>query len=154
VNHAHHVFDIRETPDTVFASITTAGGLSSWWTTSVQAGTAERGSLFLFRSRGPFDPQLRMTEIESPSLVAREGVSGHDAWATTTLPVQPDRIEGGTMVSFRHRTGADRSDDAVASASFDWRHHLDSLRILCETGRGKPCRSGTPAARVGATTPV
>ena len=83
MNLFHHVCDIQAPPETVFASITTAEGLSSWWTTEVTADTAECGSLFLTTFRGPFNPQLRITEIESPSLVAWEGVSGHDAWGTT-----------------------------------------------------------------------
>jgi hypothetical protein len=92
----------------VFTAITTADGLSSWWTTKVAGDTAQRGSLFLF--------------------------------------------DGGTMVSFWHQLGADRPDDAVASANFNWGYYLDSLRLLCETGQGKPYQSGTPSARVGATT--
>lgn len=152
MNLIHHVFDIQAPPETVFTSITTTDGLSSWWTTMVQADTDERGSLFLFTFRGPFNPRLRIAEIESPSLVRWEGVSGHDAWGRTTLRFQLDRIEGGTMVSFWHQMGADRPDDAVASANFNWGYYLDSLRLLCETGQGKPFQSGTPGARVGATT--
>lgn len=40
----------------------------------------------------------------------------------------------------------------VASANFNWGYYLDSLRLLCETGHGKPYQSGAPGARVGATT--
>ncbi|MGO8862960.1 MAG: SRPBCC family protein [Acidimicrobiales bacterium] len=151
MNLIHHVFDIQAPPETVFASITTADGLSSWWTTKVNADTALRGSLFLFTFRDPFNPQLRITEIESTNLVAWEGVSGHDAWGTTTLRFQLDRADAGTMVRFWHQMGADRPDDAVASANFTWGYYLDSLRLLCETGRGKPYQSGVPGARVGAS---
>jgi uncharacterized protein YndB with AHSA1/START domain len=150
VNLIHHVFDIKAPPELVFGSITTADGLSAWWTTKVQADNAELGSVFLFTFRGPFNPQLRITEIESPSRLTWEGVSGHDAWGTTTLRFQLDRIDGGTMVSFWHQMGADRPDDAVASANFNWGYYLDSLRFHCETGQGKPYQSGAPGARVGA----
>jgi uncharacterized protein YndB with AHSA1/START domain len=149
VNLIHHVFDVQAPPEKVFTSITSADGLSSWWTTKVQADNAERGSLFVFTFRGPFNPQLRITEIESPSLVAWEGVSGHDAWGTTTIRFQLDRIDGGTMVSFSHQMGPDLPDDAVALANFNWGYYLDSLRLLCETGHGKPHPSGAPGARVG-----
>jgi uncharacterized protein YndB with AHSA1/START domain len=152
VSLIHHAFDIQAPPETVFTSITTADGLSSWWTTTVTAGTAELGSLFMLGFRGPFNPRLRITEIERPSVVAWEGVSGHDAWGPTMLRFELDRIEGGTMVNFRHQMGADRSGDAVASANFNWGYYLDSLRLLCETGQGKPYQSGAPGARVGATT--
>jgi uncharacterized protein YndB with AHSA1/START domain len=95
VNLIHHVFDIQAPPETVFKSITSADGLSSWWTTKVQADNAERGSLFRFTFRGPFNPKLRMTEVESPSLVAWEGVSDHDAWGATTIRFQIDSLTAG-----------------------------------------------------------
>ncbi len=85
MNLIHHVLDIQAPPETVFTSVTTADGLSPWWTTKVQADSAELGSLFLLTFRGPFNPQLRITEIESPSRVTWEGVSGHDAWGATTI---------------------------------------------------------------------
>lgn len=66
MNLIHHVFDIKAPPELLFSSITTADGLSAWWTTKVQADNAEIGSLFLFTFRGRFNPQLRITEIESP----------------------------------------------------------------------------------------
>jgi uncharacterized protein YndB with AHSA1/START domain len=152
VNLIHHVFDIQAPPEAVFASITTADGLSSWWTTKVQADSAEPGSLLMFTFRGPFRPQLRITEIEPPVRVTWEGVSGHDAWGATTIRFQLDRIDEGTMVRFWHHIGPDLSRDSVASANFNWGYYLESLRLLCETGRGKPYQSGAPSARVGGTT--
>jgi uncharacterized protein YndB with AHSA1/START domain len=152
VNLIHHVFDIQAPPETVFRSITTAAGLSSWWTTEVQGDSAEVGSQFLFTFRGPFNPQLLITEIESPSRVTWQGVSGHDAWGETTIRFQMDRIDNATLVRFWHQMGPDRTDDAVASANFNWGYYLDSLRLLCETGRGKPYQAGSSRARVGAST--
>ena len=147
----HHVFDIQASPEVVFTAVTTGDGLSSWWTTSVQADIAEPGSRFRFALRGPFNPQLRIREIKSPYLVAWEGADGHDAWGPTSLRFEFDRIDSGTMVSFWHQMGANRTDDAVARANFNWGYYLDSLRLLCETGFGKPFQSGNPGARVGAT---
>ena len=152
MNPIHHVLDVQAPPEAVFTSITTAEGLSAWWTATALEGTATQGSLFLFTFRGRFTPLLRITEIDSPSFVAWEGVSGHDAWGPTSLQFRLDPVEGGTKVSFRHRMGADRPDDAMASANFNWGYYLDSLRLLCETGQGKPYRPGAPGARVGATT--
>lgn len=153
MNLIHHIFDIVAPPETVFAAVTTPSQLAAWWTAGVQADKpAEPGSVFVFTFRGPFQPHLRITEIESPSLVTWEGAGGHDAWGATTIHLRMDRIDGGTKVSFRHQMGADRPDEAVASANFSWGYYLDSLRLLCETGRGKPYRPGDPAARVGATT--
>ncbi len=39
----------------------------------------------------------------------------------------------------------------MGTANFNWGYYLDSLRLLCETGCGKPFRSGATGARVGAS---
>jgi hypothetical protein len=151
VNLLHHVFDIQASQETAFTAVTNGDGLSSRWTNSVQADTAEPGSRFRFAFRGPFNPQLRIPEIEPTSLVAWEGVDGHDPRGPTLLRFEFDRIGNGTMVRFWHQMGVDRTADAVARANFNWGYYLDSLRLLCETGLGKPFQSGNPGARVGAT---
>ena len=152
MNLISHVFDIQAPPETVFCSLTTADGLSAWWTTKVQGDSAARGSLFQFMFRGPFNPQPRIIEIDSPILVVWKGVSGHDAWGATTIRFQLDSVDDSTIVHFWHQMGPDVSEDGFASANFNWGYYLDSLRLLCETGQGKPYRSGSPDARVGAST--
>jgi uncharacterized protein YndB with AHSA1/START domain len=151
VNLIHHVFDVQAPAEMVFTAVTTVDGLSRWWTTSVQADGAQPGSRFQFAFRGAFNPQLRITEIESPSLVAWEGIDGHDAWGPTSLRFEFAPINEGTEVRFWHQMGADRAGDSVARANFNWGYYLDSLRLLCETGFGKPFQSGNHGARVGAT---
>jgi len=152
VNLVRHVFDIQAPPESVFAAITSADGLSSWWTTEVRADDAELGSLFRFTFRGAFAPELRITEIEPPTHVAWEGVRGHDAWGATTIRFRLDRLDAGTLVHFWHQMGPEHSEEAVASANFIWGYYLDSLRLLCETGHGKPYRRGVAGARVGSST--
>ena len=152
MNLVRHVFDIQAPPESVFPAITSVEGLSAWWTTDVRADDAEIGSLFRFTFRGAFAPELRITEFDPPTLVAWEGVRGHDAWGATTIRFRLDRTDTGTLVDFWHRMGPERSEEAVASANFVWGHYLDSLRLLCETGHGKPYRPGAAGARVGAST--
>ena len=118
MNLVRHVFDIQAPPESVFAAITSADGLSSWWTTEVRADDAELGSLFRFTFRGAFAPELRITEIEPPTHVAWEGVRGHDAWGATTIRFRLDRLDAGTLVHFWHQMGPEHSEEAVASANF------------------------------------
>ena len=53
MNFIQHAFDIQAPREKVFTSITTADGLSSWWTTEVQADEAKVGALYHFTFRGP-----------------------------------------------------------------------------------------------------
>lgn len=152
MNLVRHVLDIQTPPESVFPAITSVDGLSSWWTTDVGADGVGLGSLFRFAFRGPFAPELRITEFEPPALVTWEGVRGHDAWGATTIRFRLDQVDAGTRVHFWHRMGPERSEEAVASANFTWGYYLDSLRLVCETGHGKPFRPDDAGARVGAST--
>jgi|GEM_PF-205491 uncharacterized protein (DUF1330 family)/uncharacterized protein YndB with AHSA1/START domain len=150
----HHLLEVEAPPKAVFELITTTDGLASWWTTAVEGGRAEPGAVFLFRFRGSFNPRLRVADLDVPSRLVWEGVGGHDAWGPSTISFQLDPTRGGTTVRFWHdmRAGTNLNADAVAGANFNWAYYLDSLRLACETGRGKPYRHGDPTARVGATT--
>lgn len=149
----HHVFEIAAPRETVFRALTTADGLAGWWTTQVRMDDVAVGARIDFTFRGPFNPQVRITEVDPPAHVAWEGVSGYAvAWgAQTSILFALEATSGGTRVRFWHQAGRELSDDAMGAATFNWGYYLDSLRLLCETGRGKPFPSGTAGARVGAS---
>lgn len=145
----HHLLDIGAPQETVFTALTTDTGLSPWWTTQVKADPAVIGGQVLLTFRGPFNPCLRIAELVSPTHLVWEGVAGHDAWGDTVISFELAAAAAGAQVRFRHRMGTELTD-AVASANFSWGYYLNSLRLLCETGNGKPFLVGDPGARVGA----
>ncbi len=148
----HHVFEIAAPRETVFRALTTADGLAGWWTTRVDADEPAVGAEIAFTFRGAFNPRMRITALDPPARVSWQGVDGYAAWGRhTTTSFELEDTSGGTKVRFRHEISGDRDDDAVAAANFNWGYYLDSLRLLCETGRGKPFQSGSPNARVGAS---
>jgi uncharacterized protein (DUF1330 family)/uncharacterized protein YndB with AHSA1/START domain len=153
MNLVHHLLEIEAPQESVFDAICTSDGLTSWWTTDVEGSRAEPGAVFVAKFRGSFNPRLRVTDIEFPSRLTWEGDGGHDAWGPTTIRFELDPVPGGTILRFWHELGADRSADAVASANFNWAYYLDSLRLACETGQGKPYPRGDSAARVAGTAP-
>lgn len=142
------VLDIAAPPESVFSAITTVDGLAAWWTTQVRAEEATLECTF----RGAFSPRMQVAECVSPTRVRWEGRGGHDAWGATDISFTLAPMDGGTRVRFEQHVGNDRSDDAVAGSTFNWAYYLDSLRLLCETGRGKPYPAGMAGARVGADT--
>ncbi len=150
VNTIYHLFEIAAPRETVFNSLTTEEGLSAWWTTGVKAEKARVGANIDFTFRGPFNPHMQITELDPPVLVGLKGVGGHDAWGENTIRFKLDATSSGTMVHFWHQLGRELSDEVVAIANFSWGYYLDSLRLLCETGSGKPFQVGNARARVGA----
>jgi uncharacterized protein YndB with AHSA1/START domain len=152
VKTIHHVFEIAAPRETVFRALTTADGLAGWWTTHVRMDEAAVGASITFTFRGAFNPRMRITAIDPPAHVDWEGVGGHAAWGThTAIRFELEATSGGTMVRFWHQVGHELSDEAIAAANFNWGYYLDSLRLLCETGRGKPFQAGIAGARVGAS---
>lgn len=147
-----HVLEIRAPRETVFDALTTTAGLAGWWTTGAQAETAAVGADLAFTFGGQFNPRMRVVALDRPALVGWEGAGGHDAWGSpTTIRFDLEATGGGTLVRFRHELGRERGSDTVAAANFNWGYYLDSLRLLCETGRGKPFLVGAAGARVGAS---
>ena len=153
-NTIHHLFEIAAPRETVFRSLTTAEGLSAWWTTVVKAEKATVGASIDVTFRGAFNPHMQIIEFDPPTHVGWKGIRGHAAWGETTIRFTLDTTSGGTLVHFWHQLGRERSEDAVASANFTWGYYLDSLRLLCETGSGKPFHVGNDRARVGANDTV
>jgi uncharacterized protein YndB with AHSA1/START domain len=151
-NTVHHLFEIAAPREKVWGALTTADGLLGWWTTDVAAEEAVRGAEIQFRFRGPFNPRMRIVEMASPRLLEWEGIGGHAALGERMgIRFELEESETGTRVRFKHRLGDEINADGVASANFNWGYYLDSLRLLCETGTGKPFRQGVSGARVGAS---
>lgn len=149
-NRVHHLLQIAATPGVVFDAVAIPERLAGWWTTEVHGEPAAPGArLQLFF--GPFTPELEIVALEAPTGITWEGRGGHDPWGQrTTIHFNLTDAPGGTRVSFWHMLGEERDSATVGTANFTWGYYLNSLRRLCETGRGTPFDADTPGARVGA----
>ncbi len=147
----HHLLDVEAPSESVFEAISTSEGLASWWTTAVEGGPADLGSVFAFTFREPFAPRLKVTAIDPPRLLVWEGIGGHGPWGPTTIRFELAPAARGTTVRFWHEMERDHDADVLAGVNFNWAYYLNSLRLVNETGHGTPYRHGDPTARVGAT---
>ena len=87
-----HVVHMHASPTQVYDALTTAEGLSQWWTTqvTVEAGT---GGIIRFTFQGDFHPQMQQTALEPHRLVqwtgCRSEIDAHQAalrgWKGKTL---------------------------------------------------------------------
>jgi uncharacterized protein YndB with AHSA1/START domain len=141
----HHVFGTAAPREEVFAALTTAQGLSGWWSTIVKAG-AGVGAVVHFTFAGDFNPDMRVTALEPPALVCWECVGGHEPWARNSFRFELGDKAGGTIVRFWQDYARELSDDAYGTYNFDWGYYLESLRLLSETGTGKPFQAGSATA--------
>jgi uncharacterized protein YndB with AHSA1/START domain len=137
-----HVVDVAVPRERIFEALTTVDGLAAWWTTKV-AGDAGPGGLIDFTFDGQvFNPDMRVTEHSAPSLVGWRCVGGVDQWADNTFRFELAPRDVATRVRFRQDYAAELSDDEYGIYNYNWAYYLESLRLHCETGTGKPFQAG------------
>jgi len=135
----HHVFDIAAPQAEIFGALSTGEGLASWWTSEVAADTAAGGSV-RFTFGDDFNPVMRIEELAAPGRVRWACVGGHDPWLDNRFDFELEATEAGTRLRFWQHYARELSDDAYGVYNFNWGYYLESLRLRCETGTGKPYR--------------
>ena len=131
-----HVVDIKVPRKTVYEAVTTEKGLSSWWTTKVKAAPAVGGVVHFSFAPG-MNPDMQVTALE-PGLVSWKCVSGHEPWTDNTFRFELVDNKGATRIRFRQDYAAELDDDSYGVYNYNWAYYLDSLRLDCEDGTGKP----------------
>jgi len=58
------VFEVRVPREAAFRALTTTEGRSGWWTTDAMAEEAAVGANLVFTFGDPFNPHMRITELD------------------------------------------------------------------------------------------
>jgi uncharacterized protein YndB with AHSA1/START domain len=132
-----HTVDIQAKPEAVYQAVATEKGLSGWWTTKVKA--EERvGGVIDFTFMEGFGPKMKITQLEPSRLVSWTCVGGHEPWIDNTFRFEVVSQEAGTRLRFRQDYSQELGDDQYGIYNFNWAYYLESLRLYCTTGTGKP----------------
>ena len=136
----HHVVDIDAPVSTVWSAITEQRGLAGWWSAKVQApATATAGARIEFTFADDFNPVMEIAKIEPDSELDWRCVGGHGPWDDNTFRFRVVSLDDGrTRLRFWQDYAVELSDDAYGVYNFNWGYYLESLRLLCATGSGKP----------------
>jgi uncharacterized protein YndB with AHSA1/START domain len=135
----HHVLDIDSTTDSVWAAITDADQLAGWWSTMLQGGEPVIGARIAFTFAGDFNPVMQITAIEDGHKLEWRCIDGHEPWDNGTFRFEVVGLDDGrTRLRFWQDYAVELSDDAYGVYNFNWGYYLESLRLLCTTGAGKP----------------
>ena len=130
-----HLFHINVSKEKVFEVLTTIKGLSSWWTTKTSGDTKSGGIIqFLFDDMG--GPEMKVKEIQPNESVTWECVGGPEGWIGHIFSFHLDMNDNKTRVRFE-QSGWKETDDFYASCNFSWGRYMESLRHLCQTGKGE-----------------
>jgi uncharacterized protein YndB with AHSA1/START domain len=132
-----HVFDVNAPREKVFKAVTTQEGLANWWTTDVSVDPGV-GGLIDFKFGGDFNPDMKVTRLEQDRAVQWLCVDGHANWQDNTFKFQMKDVAGKTRLTFTQDYATELSDEDYGIYNFNWGYYMESLRLYCEEGEGKP----------------
>ena len=130
-----HLFHINASKEKVFEALTSIKGLSAWWTTKT-SGDPDVGGLLQFRFGDFGGPDMKVKEIKLNQSLTWQCVGENDGWLGHVFTFHLDTNDKKTRVRFE-QSGWKETDDFYASCNFSWGRYLESLRQLCQTGKGE-----------------
>ena len=135
----HHVLDIDASAPDVWDALTTQDGLSRWWSSDVTMDPATVGTVIHFIFAGDFNPRMEITDIEAGRSLGWRCVGGHPNWSDNTFTFElAVLVPGRTRLRFTQHYATELSDDDYGIYNFNWGYYLESLRLWCTHGAGKP----------------
>jgi uncharacterized protein YndB with AHSA1/START domain len=135
----HHVVDIDAPAATIWSALTDADGLTSWWSTRLDTGEAQVGMLLHWTFAGDFNPVMEIATLEERRELVWRCIDGHSPWKDGTFRFQLVASDTGhTRLRFWQDYAVEFADDAYGSYNFNWGYYLESLRLFCTIGVGKP----------------
>jgi Activator of Hsp90 ATPase homolog 1-like protein len=127
-------------------ALTERDSLASWWSTKVDSPTAAVGARAVWTFAGDFHPVMETIHLDAPREVTWRCVAGHEPWQDSTFRFQVDALDDGrTRLRFWQEYAVELADDYYGVYNFNWGYYLESLRLVCTTGTGKPFRPGGDA---------
>jgi uncharacterized protein YndB with AHSA1/START domain len=139
----HHVFDMDAPRAKAWWALTEVDGMAGWWTTKVETANAAVGTHTHWTFGGDFNPVMEITTLNPEEELGWRCVGGHGPWKDNTFRFQLSILDDGrTMVRFWQDYAVELDDDAYGTYNYNWGYYLESLRLLCVTGTGKPFQPG------------
>ena len=132
-----HRLTLPADPREVYRQLTTAEGLSRWWTTDATAA-AKVGTKATFGfCEGTRVLEMKVAALEPEAKVVWECSDGDPEWIGTTITFTLRRTPDRTELQLAH-TGWKSSEGSLPDCSFQWARYLLSLSELLATGEGRP----------------
>jgi len=138
----HHLVDIDAPIESVWAALTHADRMAGWWSTKVEAPGASVGTLVRWTFAGDFNPVMEIVETDGFARLVWRCASGHEPWQDSTFRFEITSLEDArTRLRFWQDYAVELADDYFGTYNFNWGYYLESLRLSCSTGTGKPFRA-------------
>lgn len=130
-----HLFHISASRAEVFNAIRSVNGLSQWWTSQTEGGE-NLGDTVQFDFGDMTGPTMKIVKLDTNQELTWECIESPHGWVGNKITFALDENDGKTRVRFSHE-GFPEQDDFYAICSFSWGRYMESLRQLCQTGKGE-----------------
>ncbi|MEW4925694.1 SRPBCC domain-containing protein [Algibacter sp. 2305UL17-15] len=131
-----HNLTIEAPVKKVYDAITLEQGLRGWWTNDASA-KPEIGHINHFKFGTEYFNKMEVSKLKFPTNVTWICKDGDKEWIGTKLTFDLEDKEGVTSLKFSHLNWAEESE-FFGFCNHQWGRFLDSLKSLCETGKGQP----------------
>ena len=131
-----HLFHINASKEKVFEALSTINGLAKWCTNETTGNPATLGGIIKFRFATSGGPDMKVTEIIANEKIVWQCLESPHGWVGHTFTFLLDENDGKTRIRFSH-DGFNEQDDFYAICCFSWGRYMESLRQLCQTGKGE-----------------
>lgn len=120
----------------IYDALTSEAGLKGWWTEEVDA-RPEEGYINQFRFGNEYFKKMEISKLMAPIKVYWRCTHGDKEWIGTELSFELEKREDKTLLLFSHLNWSEESE-FFGYCNHHWGRYLDSLKSLCETGKGQP----------------
>ena len=135
----HHVLDIDSGSSVIWKALTEQPAVAAWWSTRVDSPPAAVGAVTRWTFESGFNPVMETTVLVPETDLSWRCIGGHDPWTDGTFRFQLSLLDDDrTRLRFWQEYAVELDDDAYGIYNFNWGYYLESLRLLCVTGTGKP----------------
>ena len=153
-----HELLIGAPAEKVYSAITSQEGLSAWWTPDTKV-KSELNSVARFAFGPDYFKEMKIAELKPSRQVKWICIAGAGEWIGTSIsfelqagdkkplldshPEMKDQVQQqsnadkGTLLIFRH-DGWKEYTPMFAECNYTWGRFLRSLKLFCETGKGRP----------------
>jgi uncharacterized protein YndB with AHSA1/START domain len=153
----HQALLIGAPAEEVYNALTTQQGLAGWWTPEAIA-IPEINTIARFPFGPNYSKEMKVVELKPSQLIKWSCIAGADEWVGTSIsfqllvgnsesfslshPEMTGQLQQTsrtrlTLLLFQHDDW--RKDTLMfAECSYTWGQFLRSLKLLCETGKGRP----------------
>jgi uncharacterized protein YndB with AHSA1/START domain len=131
-----HDFPIKAPPTRVFAAVSTANGLDTWWTKSSN-GTPATGEEYALSFGPEYEWRARVTRCVPDKEFEVEMTHADADWTGTRVGVRLDPRDGATWVQFHHSGWREANEHYRISCNC-WALYLRVMRRSLEHGEAVP----------------